>query len=191
MGGVTSSPRPGGRSARVGQAVHQAVLDRLEEPDWSRITLGSIAAAAGVNSATLYRRWGSLPQLLGDVMSSLLADTSPLPDRGSLAADVHDYAAKIAADLASPGGLVLLRAAVLIGAEASPQERSSVLASRQAQVEEMLARARARGEGAGSALDFFECVTGPLYGYALFGPGALQYRAAPLADRFLALCAER
>lgn len=171
--------------------MHQAVLERLEGPDWSRITLGSIAAASGVNSATLYRRWGSLPELLGDVVSTLLADSSPLPDTGNLAADVHAYAAKIAADLASPGGRVLLRAAVLIGGEVAPDERGSVLGSRQAQVEDLLSRARARGEPAGSALDFFECVTGPLYGYAFFGPGALQFRASALADRFLALSAEQ
>jgi AcrR family transcriptional regulator len=184
---VTSHTRPGGRSAEVRTAVHDAVLSLLRQPDWSRVSLASVAGQAGVNPATLYRRWGSLPNLIGEVLSAQLAASSTLPDTGTLRGDVHAYAEKIAADLADPSGNVLLRAAVLIGTGAQDLGRDNALEARTAQVDDMLARARARGEPCGDAQEFFECVTGPLYGYALFAPAGLQARASILAERFLSL----
>lgn len=168
-------------------AVYDAVLTLLRQADWSRVSLASVAGQAGVSTATLYRRWGSLPNLVGEVLSARLAASSPLPDTGTLTGDVHAYAEKIAADLADPDGIVLLRAAVLIGTGAPELDRDDAVDTRTAQVETMLARARARGEPCGDAQELFECVTGPLYGYALFAPAGLQVRAAVLADRFLSL----
>ena len=184
---VTSATRPGGRSAAVRAAVYDAVLTALRQPDWSRVSLASVAGRAGVNTATLYRRWGSLPALVGEMVSARLAVSSPLPDTGTLPGDVHAYAEKIAADLAHPDGVVLLRAGLLIGTGAHDLDRHDAVDARTAQVEAMLARARARGEPCGSAQEFFECVTGPLYGYALFAPAGLQVRAPVLAERFLSL----
>ena len=188
---VTSSSRPGGRSAAVRAAVHDAVLSLLRQPDWSRVSLASVAGRAGVNTATLYRRWGSLPALVGEVLSARLAVSSPLPDTGTLAGDVHAYAEKIAADLADPDGTLLLRAAVLIGTGAPDLGRDDAVEARTAEVDAMLARARDRGEPCGDAQEFFECVTGPLYGYALFAPAGLEVRAPVLADRFLGLPARQ
>ena len=124
---MTSPTRPGGRSAAVRSAVYDAVLTLLRQPDWSRVSLAMVARRAGVNTATLYRRWGSLPNLVGEVLSARLAVTSPLPDTGTLRGDVHAYAAKIAADLADPQGIVLLRAAVLIGTGAHDLDRDNAL----------------------------------------------------------------
>lgn len=184
---MTTPTRPGGRSAAVRAAVHDAVLAALREPDWSRVSLASVAGRAGVSTATLYRRWGSLPDLVGEVLSARLAVSSPLPDTGTLAGDVHAYADKIAADLANPDGVVLLRAAVLIGTGAAGLDRHDAVDTRTAQVDAMLARARDRGEPCGTAQELFECVTGPLYGYALFAPAGLAVRAPVLVERFLRL----
>ncbi len=168
-------------------AVHDAVLVLLRQADWSRVSLASVAGRAGVSTATLYRRWGSLPALVGEVLSVRWAESSPLPDTGTLTGDVRAYAEKIAADLADRDGVVLLRAAVLIGTGVADLDRDDAVESRTAQVDTMLARARTRGEPCGSAQEFFECVTGPLYGYALFAPAGLQARAPVLAERFLGL----
>ena len=63
--------RPGGRSAKVTAAVHQAVLDLLAagEP----LTIPQVAARAGVNATSVYRRWGDVPALLAD--TALVART--------------------------------------------------------------------------------------------------------------------
>lgn len=168
------------------QAVGAATLDLIAEEDWARVTLARIADRAGVHPATVYRRWDSLPSLVGSVLAEHWREVSPLPDRGSLAADVHAYARRIAADLAGPEGRVLLRGAVLIGSDPEAAGQGETLGARNAQLQQMLDRAAARGESPASALAFFECVTAPLYGYALFAPAALPHRAAALADRFLA-----
>jgi hypothetical protein len=52
--------RPGGRSARVRAAVHQAVTDLVTERGYGNFTMGDIADQAGVADSSLYRRWGNL-----------------------------------------------------------------------------------------------------------------------------------
>src|SRR3546814_13923262 len=59
--------RPGGRSARVQESIHSAVRSLLQEQDRASLTVPQIAARAGVTPSTIYRRWGDLPALLGDV----------------------------------------------------------------------------------------------------------------------------
>ncbi|MEV1246343.1 TetR family transcriptional regulator [Nonomuraea sp. NPDC050022] len=56
--------RPGGRSARVRTAVHEAVLDLLRKEDWDSLSLARVAERSGVHQATLYRRWGTLGALI-------------------------------------------------------------------------------------------------------------------------------
>ncbi|MGW5160998.1 TetR/AcrR family transcriptional regulator, partial [Nonomuraea wenchangensis] len=63
---------PGGRSARVRAAVHQAVTDLVGEHGYGNFTIGDVAARAGVADTSLYRRWGNLQTLLGDVLLTRL-----------------------------------------------------------------------------------------------------------------------
>src|ERR1700761_3942627 len=91
--------RPGGRSARVQAAVFAAAAELLGEPDWSRISLARVAERAGVNSTTLYRRWGSLENLIGELADKAVSDRSPLPDTGTLAGDVREHAKTLVNDL--------------------------------------------------------------------------------------------
>ncbi|MFE3652021.1 helix-turn-helix domain-containing protein, partial [Streptomyces sp. NPDC059152] len=52
--------RPGGRSARVQEAVHTAVRELESEVGRDALTVPLIAARAGVTPSTIYRRWGDL-----------------------------------------------------------------------------------------------------------------------------------
>ena len=73
-----TSPRPGGRSARVQAAVHQAVQELDGEIDRAGLTVPLIAERAGVTPSTIYRRWGTLADVLSDVaLGSMRADTAP------------------------------------------------------------------------------------------------------------------
>ncbi len=67
---ATVQPRPGGRSARVRAAVHRAVGELLADEPAEALTIPAIAARAGVHATTVYRRWGSVAQLLADVATS-------------------------------------------------------------------------------------------------------------------------
>ena len=64
---IKESVRPGGRSARVQESIHQAVHGLLEEQDRASLTVPQIAARAGVTPSTIYRRCGDLAALLADV----------------------------------------------------------------------------------------------------------------------------
>src|ERR1700709_2184913 len=67
---ASTQTRPGGRSTRVRADVHRATLELLAEHPSETLTLPVIAARAGVHPTTLYRRWGSIGELLTDVASS-------------------------------------------------------------------------------------------------------------------------
>src|SRR5664279_5180156 len=90
--------RPGGRSARVRAAVHRAVEELLVEEVGDALTIPAVAARAGVHATTLYRRWGSIGELLADVATSRFSGEIVVPDAGSLRGDLERWAADVATD---------------------------------------------------------------------------------------------
>jgi AcrR family transcriptional regulator len=180
--------RPGGRTARVRAAVHRAVLDLLADHDWDQLSLPLVAQRAGVHPATLYRRWGTVPALLDDVVTEQLSRASAVPDTGTLRGDLERYAVQAARDVAGPLGIVFLRAATL--ATRSGQARSSprYMARRGVQLQGMLDRAAARGEAPPTLVELLEVVLAPLYFHALFfNRPADDDHARRLVDRLLTL----
>jgi AcrR family transcriptional regulator len=167
--------RPGGRSARVRAAVHQAVTDLIGERGYGKFTVGDVAARAGVADSSIYRRWGSLENLLSDVVLTRLNTRSPMPDTGSLSGDLRAYAANVAREITGPDGLALLRLAVALSSNGQQGLRAldDLLADRNRQLESMLDRARERGEHAPDALGVLDHVMAPMYIRVLFGIGPL------------------
>ncbi|MEU6666023.1 TetR/AcrR family transcriptional regulator [Streptomyces sp. NPDC046727] len=181
--------RPGGRSARVRGAVHQAVTDLLAERGYGTFAVAEVAARAGVADSSIYRRWGSLESLLMDVVVSRLTEHSPMPDTGSLAGDLRAFAAKAAADVSGADGLALLRTVVtvLTAGPSGEAARDRFLGARSEQLQGMLDRARARGEEAPDVLDVLDVVLAPMYIRVLFGVGPLTPDYVDgLIDRLLA-----
>lgn len=80
----TVQARPGGRSARVRAAVHRAVEELAAAGPAETLTIPAVAARAGVHPTTVYRRWGSVAQLLADVATSRFSGDVVVPDSGSL-----------------------------------------------------------------------------------------------------------
>jgi AcrR family transcriptional regulator len=79
MTAAATTPRAPGRprSARVDEAIVQAVLDLLAEGHTvEALTIEAVAARAGVGKATIYRRWSGKDALLVDAVGSL---KGPLP----------------------------------------------------------------------------------------------------------------
>ncbi|MDX6281760.1 MAG: hypothetical protein QOH03_2831 [Kribbellaceae bacterium] len=172
--------RPGGRAARVGAAVHQAVTDLLSERGYGTFTVGDVAARAGVADSSIYRRWGSLETLLSEVVLTRLNARSPMPDTGSLAGDLRVYAAQVAREITGPEGLALLRLAVALSSNGQQglQALDELLADRARQLQSMLDRATERGEQAPDALDVLDHLMAPMYIRVLFG-------IAPLTPDYL------
>jgi AcrR family transcriptional regulator len=184
--------RPGGRTARVRAAVHQAALDLLADHDWDQLSLPVVAQRAGVHPATLYRRWGSVPALLDDVVTEQLSRASAVPDTGSLRGDLERYAIQAARDVAGPLGIVFLRAATLATRSDQTRPPPPYMARRGAQLQAMLDRAAARGEPPPTLVELLEVVLAPLYFHALFfNRPADAPHAHRLVDRLLTLTDRR
>ncbi|MEU6844348.1 TetR/AcrR family transcriptional regulator [Streptomyces sp. NPDC046716] len=180
--------RPGGRSARVGAQVHQAVTGLINERGYGNFTVGEVAARAGVADSSIYRRWGSLESLLSDVALTRLNAQSPMPDTGSLADDLRTYAAQVAREITGPDGLLLVRLAVALSSDGGQGLRAAdeLRADRTRQLQSMLDRARDRGERTPDALDVLDHILAPMYIRVLFGmvPLTPEY-VDGLVDRLL------
>jgi AcrR family transcriptional regulator len=180
--------RPGGRSARVRGAVHQAVTDLVAERGYGNFTVGEVAARAGVADTSVYRRWGNLEALLTDVTNTRLTKRSPIPDTGNLEGDLRAYAANVAREVTGPDGSVVLRLVIALSSAGQDgvRARDAFLAERARQLEAMLDRARERGELPPDVLDVLDHILAPMYIRILFGAGPLTSDYVDtLVDRLL------
>jgi AcrR family transcriptional regulator len=164
MAVTTNTTRPGGRSARVRAAVHHAVEELLAESPAEAVTLPLIATRAGVHPTTVYRRWGSLAELLNEVATSRFSGDIVVPDTGTLREDLERWAIDVATDLADPDVLALMRATL----GSCPDGGCACVADRQAQLEAMLERERSRGGVAPDVEAAADALLGPLYYRAVF-----------------------
>ncbi|MDX3097491.1 TetR/AcrR family transcriptional regulator [Streptomyces sp. ME19-03-3] len=136
------------RSAEADRAILDAARQALVELGWGRLTMGDVAARAGVAKTTLYRRWASKNELVVDAVA-VLFDALELPDRGSLRADVEGVVLQFAALLEQPAARTALMAVV---AEATHDEalrrriREAIVDRQKRLVVEGRRRAQERGE---------------------------------------------
>lgn len=80
--------RPGGRTAAVRDAVLRATGDLLIEAGLAGIEMTDVAHRAGVGKSTVYRRWGSVPALVADLLTDMAETSLPRSDTGSLRGDL-------------------------------------------------------------------------------------------------------
>lgn len=175
--------RPGGRSAKVRAAVHRAVAQHLAEEPEQALTIPAVAARAGVHPTTVYRRWGSAAQLLGDVATSRFSGDVVVPDTGTLAGDLERWLGDVATDLADPDTLALMRAAIGSG----PDGGCSCIGDRHEQLSAIIERERSRGGRAPEVENAVDFLLGPLYYRAIFStePASSDW-ARELVATFLA-----
>lgn len=139
-------PRP--RSAAADGAILEATRAALVELGWSGVTMGDVAARAGVAKTTLYRRWPGKAALVVDAVAESF-DELELPDRGSLRADVEGVVRSFARLVARPETKASLMAVV---AEATrdpalqQRVRTAVVDRQKRLVIQGRQRAQARGE---------------------------------------------
>jgi AcrR family transcriptional regulator len=174
--------RPGGRSARVRDAVHRAATELLVEGE-TDAAIPRIAERAGVNPTSVYRRWGSRENVLLDAAVTLLRARSPMPDTGSLRGDLLAWATGVEHAMAEPDGRILLRA--LIATMSATDRSTEHLRSRGDDLQAMLDAASARGEQTPTVDEVLDYILAPLYLRALFGIPLEAGVAATLVDRLL------
>ena len=140
------SQRPGGRSARVRAAVLAAARELLAQ-GYAELTVERIAAAAGVNKTTVYRRWVDLEGVLGDLLGDYARQAVPIPDTGDLDRDLADLAVLVRLGMSGePGGLVTGLAAAAPRNERAAEVMRAFFTERFGLAEAIVERAVARGE---------------------------------------------
>ncbi|WP_236791465.1 TetR/AcrR family transcriptional regulator [Amycolatopsis sp. GM8] len=159
-----TTTRPGGRSARVRAAVHRAVEELLAETPAEDVTLPVIASRAGVHPTTVYRRWGTLADLLSEVAISRFSGDIVVPETGNLRDDLEHWAVGVSTDLSDPDVIALIRATI----GAAPEGGCACLGDRHAQLEAILDRERDRNGTAPDPHIAADLILGPLYYRALF-----------------------
>ncbi len=165
---MTSTPqRPGGRSARVREAVLAATAAELSERGFAAMTIENIAARSGVHKTTIYRRWSTLSQLVADAAIEVSATTVPIPDTGSIESDLREMARSIVALVTSESGGALV-AALFSDAVRTPEVarlKREFYSARYELADIVVRRAVERGEISEkvSAADLLAAVAAPIY----------------------------
>ena len=168
-----SIPRPGGRSARVQAAVHQATVELLALHGRAALTVPLIAARAGVTPSTIYRRWGDLADLLADVAVERLRPDGDPADTGSVAGDLQAWVEQYRDEMSSDVGLGMMLDVLAAKGGTLAEGRIPVpcqcAAFTASQVETIVARGVERGEAVPEAGVVMDTVVSPIVYRALFG----------------------
>ena len=172
--------RPGGRSERIGEAVKEATLALLLDSGLSGVTLEKVAAGAGVNRTTIYRRWGDKTRLIVWTLLEEVGSEVPYEDCGSLKEDLYHVLKGVNEFLNTR----LARAILPLMFEATNDEVGEALGSfwqgRRERMTELLDRAEDRGEiDRNCDRDFLtDKLFGPVYLHHIMGRG-------PASDDYL------
>lgn len=136
------------RSAEADRAILDATRAALVELGFGGLTLGDVAARAGVAKTTLYRRWAGKNELVVDALAALFEEQLELPDRGSLQADIEGVVLRFAGLLNRPETRTSLMAVVSEAShdEALRERIREAIVDRQKHLV-LLGRARAQSRG--------------------------------------------
>jgi AcrR family transcriptional regulator len=157
--------RIGGRSARIQDAVHQAVKKLGAKTSREHLTVQQIAAEAGVTPSTIYRRWGDLPALLADVAVERLRPISDPEDTGAVASDLRLFVEQFTEEMSSEVGRALIRDVFAAG-ETPADQCAHFTHGHLTMIAE---RAKARGETAFDVNEVVDHVVAPIIYHILFG----------------------
>ncbi|CAN3130467.1 TetR/AcrR family transcriptional regulator [Mycobacterium sp. smrl_JER01] len=117
---ATQGVRTGGRSARVRRAILDAAFAELTGSGYPSLNVEAVAARAGVNKTTVYRRWPTLDDLLVDALTQWSTQVLPAPDTGAIDTDLRALGSELA-DVLNGGVGRQVAAMVLTAGLRSPQ----------------------------------------------------------------------
>lgn len=187
----STGPRPGGRSARIQQAVHTSARKLLEQRERAEITVPMIATDAGVTPSTIYRRWGDINEVFADVSIERLRPDADPRETGSLRGDLTAWAQEYLEEMSAPVGRASLRDVLMSDDQTHAPDGTKKFKCAffcRAQIDVILARwPEAVAVKGDSVVDH---VVAPIIYRILFDLEPLsQQRVAELVDQALALAA--
>lgn len=131
------------RGAKVVDAVLAAALEELARVGFAGMSMEEVAARAGVNKTTVYRRWPTKLDLVRAALEDK-ARNKTLPDTGNVRDDLFTMVVTLWRLLATPKGRGLSLA--LMGADPEVAELARELRERHSAPRDLIRRAIARGE---------------------------------------------
>lgn len=116
---VVQGVRTGGRSARVREAILAAAFAELIDGGYAALSVEAVAARAGVNKTTIYRRWPTLDDLLVDALKEWSLEALPAADTGSIDTDLLAIGKEIAAVVNGGAGREVIAMVLTAGLRSS------------------------------------------------------------------------
>ena len=136
------------RGPAVVSRVLEVTLEELGRVGLARLSLPRVAELAGINKTSLYRRWPTTRALVAAALKLAVPGEGELPDHGSLELDLVDLTRTLAAFIASPAGMGVIRTVFADGGTPQTRRRLQSMwgAPGQAAPSLVLQRAVERGE---------------------------------------------
>lgn len=101
--------RVGGRSERVVRDVIDATVRELARVGYAALRMEDVAAVAGVNKTTVYRRWPTKSDLVTAALNARALPDSDVPDTGALRSDLLALIRPLVARVSKPEGRAIAR----------------------------------------------------------------------------------
>lgn len=105
-----------------------------------------VARTAGVNEATIYRKWGTKESLLAQVLINISEAKLPITDTGKIKEDFYSVLESIATYLQTPQGLALLKFGMKEDYPKIQALRESFWGDRFCKMEKLFKKAQERGD---------------------------------------------
>ncbi|MEU1369803.1 TetR/AcrR family transcriptional regulator [Streptomyces sp. NPDC005803] len=129
------------------QELYTAVLDMLRESGYESLTMEGVASRSRCGKSTLYRQWGSKPELVVAALHGTRRGLLGRIDTGTLAGDLREAARAIGEESGRDTPLMLaLSHAALQSPELLCALRESLILPELAAIDAMVARGVERGE---------------------------------------------
>ncbi|MGV9314207.1 TetR/AcrR family transcriptional regulator [Streptomyces sp. NPDC003691] len=148
---LSPSSRGRPRDPRSHEAIIGATTELLVETGYAGMSVGAVAARAGVGKDTVYRRWRGKPELVYEAVFTT-TDQAPAPDTGTLAGDLTALLHGLVGEFRAPAAAAALPG-LLADFAADPvlkeRIRGDFLAPSKERLSIVFERAAARGEIAG------------------------------------------
>jgi AcrR family transcriptional regulator len=127
--------------------IMRATITELARYDYGGLSIEEVAARAGVNKTTIYRKWPTKQELVHAALTSL-ADTFPVaPSAGSLRDDLRRLAQQLVTFIESPEGKSMLRLRLLHDPVPELAEIAKQLnVAKTKELKDLVSAAKARGE---------------------------------------------
>ncbi|MFJ4857102.1 TetR/AcrR family transcriptional regulator [Streptomyces sp. NPDC088730] len=141
------APRRSKITPERAQELYTAVLDMLRESGYESLTMEGVASRSRCGKSTLYRQWGSKPELVVAALHGTRRGLLPRIDTGTLAGDLREAAKAIGEGSGRDTPLMLaLSHAALQSPELLCALRESLVLPELAALDAMVRRGVERGE---------------------------------------------